>query len=134
LADDTLPAYRKYAIGGADSVRGYRENLIVRDNGALLTLEWSVPVARVPFPSLSRGQSDGELRLTPFLDYGSGWDHDAAAAELDIASAGIAVRWQLAPNSYAELQAAKSLIERPVGAGGHVLQDDGIHFSAQIGW
>jgi hemolysin activation/secretion protein len=134
LADDTLPAYRKYALGGAASVRGYRENLIVRDNGALLTLEWSVPVARVPFPGLSRGQSDGELRLTPFLDYGSGWDHDDAGAELDIASAGIAVRWQLAPHSHVELQAAKSLIERPVGASGHVLQDDGIHFSAQIGW
>jgi hemolysin activation/secretion protein len=43
LSDDALPAYRKYALGGAESVRGYRENLIVRDNGALLTREWSVP-------------------------------------------------------------------------------------------
>src|SRR4030095_2100865 len=50
LADDALPAYRKYALGGARSVRGYRENLIVRDNGGLLTLEWSVPVARLAFP------------------------------------------------------------------------------------
>lgn len=134
LADDALPAYRKYALGGARSVRGYRENLIVRDNGGLLTLEWSVPVARLGFPGLSRGQSDGELRLTPFVDYGAGWDHDDEDATLDIASVGIGIRWQLAANSYLELQAAKSLIEQPIGASGHVLQDDGIHFSAQIGW
>ena len=134
LADDALPAYRKYALGGARSVRGYRENLIVRDNGGLLTLEWSVPVARLTFPGLSRGQSDGELRLTPFIDYGAAWDFDDEDNTLDVASVGIAVRWQLAPNSFLELQAAKSLIDQPVGAIGHVLQDDGIHFSAQIGW
>lgn len=134
LADDALPAYRKYALGGGRSVRGYRENLIVRDNGGLVTLEWSLPIARLAFPGLSRGQSDGELRLTPFVDYGAGWDHEQEDDALDIASVGIGVRWQLAANSYLELQAAKSLIEQPVGASGHVLQDDGIHFSAQIGW
>ena len=134
LADDALPAYRKYALGGARSVRGYRENLIVRDNGGLLTLEWSLPIAHLAFPGLSSGQSDGEVRLTPFVDYGAGWDHDDEDNTFDMAGAGIAIRWQLAPNSYLELQAAKSLIERPIGASGHVLQDDGIYFSAQIGW
>jgi hemolysin activation/secretion protein len=100
----------------------------------LLTLEWSVPVARFGFPGLSRNQSDGQLLLTPFVDYGSGWDHDDGDNALDITSAGIGVRWQLAPHSYIELLAAKSLVEQPIGATGHVLQDDGIHFSAQIGW
>jgi hemolysin activation/secretion protein len=41
---DVLIPLEKYAVGGANSVRGYRENLMLRDRTALGSLEWQVPL------------------------------------------------------------------------------------------
>jgi len=135
LANDALPGYRKYGLGGADSVRGYRENLFVRDNGALVSLEWSTPIAHWRVPGFSRDSNDGELRVTPFVDYGYGRDYDdSLTVPEDIASVGVAVRWRIAANSHIELQLAKALIDRNPAALEEVLQDEGVHLSARIGW
>jgi hemolysin activation/secretion protein len=135
LANDALPGYRKYGLGGADSVRGYRENLFVRDNGALLSVEWSMPIAHWRVPGFSRDSNDGELRITPFVDYGYGRDDDdTLTKQEDIASVGIAVRWRIAANSHIELQVAKALIDRDPAALEEVLQDEGVHLSARLGW
>jgi hemolysin activation/secretion protein len=135
LANDTLPSSHKYPLGGATSVRGYRENLITRDNGAFASLELSLPIARLSLPGLSRSATDGEIRVAPFVDYGYGRDDDDRfTAALDIASVGLGVTWQISPRSLLELQAAHALIDRPVIAQDRVLQDDGIHFSVRLGF
>lgn len=134
VANDALPSYRKYALGGAQSVRGYRENLFVRDHGGLASIEWSVPLARWTFPGLSRDASDGELLVTPFADYGVGRDDDEASEAIDIASVGIAIEWRIGANSRIELQLAKALIDRASPGVEEALQDEGVHFSARIGW
>jgi len=135
LSDDVLPAYRKYPLGGANSVRGYRENLLTRDNGVLASIEWTVVVARLPVKWLGKGPSDGQLSVLPFLDYGYGWDYyDTPNAPLDIASIGLGVRWQMARNSSVDLQLAKALIDRDNLVTDRVLQDDGVHFSVRVGF
>lgn len=127
LANDTLPAYRKYALGGAESVHGYRENLIVRDNGALLSVAWSVPIPQLPLP--------GELRITAFAEYGYGRDYDDDFSEpLDIAAVGVGFQWQIGKHTHLELQFAHALIDREIASRDRVPQDDGVHFSASIGW
>jgi hemolysin activation/secretion protein len=127
LSNATLPAYRKYALGGAESVRGYRENLVVRDNGALFSVQWSVPIPQIPLP--------GELRVTPFVDYGYGRDYEDDLSEpLDIAAVGVGIQWQFARHANVELQFAHALIDQPIASIDRVLQDDGVHFSARIGW
>ena len=98
LSNDTLPAYYKYALGGAESVRGYRENLITRDQGFLLTLDWSFPVAHLPVPGLSRNASDGEVRVIPFADYGYGQDYNETLTRAEDA-ASIGVRTAVADQS-----------------------------------
>jgi hemolysin activation/secretion protein len=134
LANDALPSYRKYALGGAASVRGYRENLLVRDNGALFSAEWSLPVAHWMIPGLSRDAGDGEVRMTPFIDYGFGKDDDALSDSVDLASIGVAFEWRIAASSHIELQFAKALIDRAPTGLENTLQDEGVHFSARIGW
>jgi len=133
-ANDALPGHRKYGLGGAESVRGYRENLFVRDNGALLSIEWSTPLAHVQVPGLSREASDGELRLAPFADYGYGRDDGDVPAPVDIASVGVALHWRITAHSFIELQLAKALIDRTPAALDEVLQDEGVHVGAQFGW
>jgi hemolysin activation/secretion protein len=134
LANDTLPGYRKYGLGGAASVRGYRENLFVRDSGAIASLEWSTTLAHWQIPGFSRDSNDGELRIAPFFDYGYGRDYDGLTAPEDIASVGIALRWRIAANSHIELQIAKALIDRNPATVEEVLQDEGVHLSARLGW
>lgn len=135
LSNDTLPAFRKYALGGANSVRGYRENLITRDSGTLASLEWSVPVARWLVPWFSDGQADGEVTLVPFVDYGRGWDYFETLSEpIDIASVGLGAQWRIGRNSGIDLRYAKSLISREILTQDKVLQDDGVHFSVRVGF
>lgn len=50
-------------VGGADSVRGYRENRLVADAGFVVSLE-----GRVPLFTSSNGNL--HLQVAPFLDYG----------------------------------------------------------------
>jgi hemolysin activation/secretion protein len=135
LSNDALPAFRKYPLGGADSIRGYRENLLVRDNAFLVSIEWSVPVAHLPVPWLSQGPTDGQISLIPFIDYGHGWDYVETASEpADLASVGLGVQWRMGKNSLLDLQFAKALMTQYVPVGDHVLQDDGVHFSIRVGF
>lgn len=141
LANDRLPAFRKYPLGGAQSIRGYRENIFTRDNGVAASLEWTIPIVNASVRWLNFGESaksgepEGQFAIVPFVDYGRGWDFkDDVNAAVDLASAGLALRWRLARNSNMEIQYAKSLIEQVPLSANQVLQDDGIHFSVRLGF
>ncbi len=138
LADDELPAFRKTSFGGTHSVRGYRESVVTRDNGATVSLEWKSVVTRWPLHWLnfSAGGDDvGQLSLAPFIDYGRGWNEfEDRVAAVELASAGLAVRWLPANNTSAELHYAKALLDYDSGALESVVADDGIHFSVRVGF
>jgi hemolysin activation/secretion protein len=70
LAGDSLPSLEQFPIGGHDSVRGYRENRLVRDSGVYGAIELHLPL---PGPS-REGRSIWEL--VPFVDAGYGEDRD----------------------------------------------------------
>lgn len=53
IAADPLLPLEKLAIGGAVTVRGYRENVFARDNGWVSSLEFRIPIFRLPLPWLS---------------------------------------------------------------------------------
>jgi hemolysin activation/secretion protein len=141
LANDDLPAFRKYPLGGVHSVRGYRESLVIRDNAATASLEWRTILARWPLRWMSFGPDsggaglDGQLSLSPFIDYGRGWNElDQGGAAVELASIGAALRWQPANNTSFELQYAKSVLHYDYAAGDSVLADDGIHFNLRVGF
>ncbi len=85
LADDPLVAVEQVAVGGGSSVRGYRENQLVRDNGVVASAELRWPVVRSGF-------GRPIVELIPFVDAGHAWDRRRNRKEDDpIASSGLAL-------------------------------------------
>lgn len=97
LSQNPLLIMEKYAIGGFDTVRGYSEDLLVRDNGANATLELQLPI-----PGYRAEPNFRDLAAATFIDYGRSWDKsnstpgnplvDTTNANY-IASAGLGVLW-----------------------------------------
>jgi hemolysin activation/secretion protein len=135
LADDELLPLEKLSLGGLMTVRGYRENLVTRDNGVTASVEWQIPIPKkFPIPRLSKNKEDGLLELTPFIDYGYSWnanDDTPTAGPKDLYSIGLGIHWY--PTSYlrAELFLAHGLrdIEEPEEDD---LQDQGVHFGLTL--
>jgi hemolysin activation/secretion protein len=127
LASEALLSLEKLPVGGANSVRGYRENQLVRDNGWLSSLEFRVPVFRLPLPWLSERPEEGRVLLAPFADFGLSWNTGSSTPEPEIIySVGLGVRWDPTRRIHSQLYWGKAL--KDVDNTGTDLQDDGIHF------
>jgi hemolysin activation/secretion protein len=85
LATSPLLSVEKFAIGGLRSVRGYRKNELVRDNGVAASVEVRVPIFRGPL-----GREI--VQLVPFFDIGRGWDERDDLPDRTLISLGIGVR------------------------------------------
>jgi hemolysin activation/secretion protein len=121
LSADKLLPLEQFGVGGAYSVRGYRENELVRDNG------W-VSSAELRFPMLRDRPEIGTLQWAIFADYGKAWNRGSdRSGSQTLTSAGAGLRWAPRPHWYAELYAAVPF--RNLDHGDNDLQDSGIHFS-----
>jgi hemolysin activation/secretion protein len=67
FADRTLVPLEQFGLGGASSVRGYRQDALLSDAGALVSAEFRLPIVR------SRGFL-GTVQLAPFFDFGTAWN------------------------------------------------------------
>jgi hemolysin activation/secretion protein len=67
LSDEPLLSLEQFSVGGMQSVRGYRENQLLRDNGVFASAEVRIPIwmAKDKTPIVS---------LAPFFDFGAGWN------------------------------------------------------------
>lgn len=91
LTNDPLLAMYKFGVGGRYSVRGYRENLFVRDNAATATLEYQFPL----FVD-ETGRDKYNLKLATFVDWGRSWaedDDSQISTSETIASIGLGLLW-----------------------------------------
>jgi hemolysin activation/secretion protein len=89
LANNPLLPLEQLAVGGRYSVRGYRQNQLVRDNGVITQLE-----ARVPVVSERRWAE--YVQVVPFVDYGRAWNTRFPTPEPQtLASIGLGLRWGL---------------------------------------
>jgi hemolysin activation/secretion protein len=135
-AFDPLLSLEKLAIGGVNTVRGYRENFLVRDNGLSVNFE-------LPF-NFPVGESS-TFQLMPFVDYGRSWDEEDTDTTSNIRntddgryilSAGISLSYRHQNGISVNVTWAKDVSDnfeegedpqdRVVEDG---LQDSGIHFS-----
>ncbi len=129
FANESLLPLEKFSIGGMHSVRGYRENQLVRDNGAVGSLELRVPVFRLPLPVLSQSIVDGQVQFAVFVDYGWSENQDLATPDLKtIGSWGLGVLWDPSPKIHTALYWGVPFENIREGLE-HDLQDSGIHFS-----
>jgi hemolysin activation/secretion protein len=119
VAFDKLMSMEQFAVGGAYTVRGYRENQLVRDNGFVTSWE----IRQRVYQSESAEQM---IQIVGFADYGYAWTQQSPRDSANIYSIGTGLRWQWNKTASAELYWAKPLedIDNPDDS----LQDDGIHF------
>lgn len=132
LTPHRLLSQEKFSIGGADTVRGYREKIYTRDNGVVASLEGRIPVFNIKIPGVSRTVADGDVELAAFFDWG--WAEndgdDGPADSQTIYSAGVGLRWHPSRNWHAHVYWAHNFEDYEETSAD--LQNDGVHFS--VGW
>jgi hemolysin activation/secretion protein len=117
---DSLLAIEQASIGGAATIRGYRENTLVRDNAAMGVIEFGF----IPWRD-SAGQP--VLRLVPFAGIGWGWDNERPTpSPREIASAGVGL--VVRPFRHLEGALFWGHAFRDLDYGEVDLQDHGLHF------
>jgi hemolysin activation/secretion protein len=118
LTPDSLLSLERFSIGGVDTVRGYRQNQLVFDNGVVASFELRIPVTANP----------RTLEITPFFDIGSGWNNRDSDPDPNlIAGLGLGVQWQVTRGLDVRLDYGIPLIG--VRNRGDSLQDNGFYFS-----
>jgi hemolysin activation/secretion protein len=131
FATDALLPLEQFGIGGLLSVRGYRQDALLTDNGAFASIELRVPVLRVP-------QVNGVLQLTPFVDAGVGWNvsEDNLAQEFDsdrgaqtLVSAGLGLLWRMGDRFSARLDYGFPLIR--LDGDEDTWKQDGLYFRVE---
>jgi hemolysin activation/secretion protein len=122
LSSDPLLSLEQYSLGGHDSVRGYRENTIVRDMGGSASLEVRVPLWRA---------ADGRpiVQLAPFVDFGRAHQRRRGRTPhpLNLASAGVGLRFNITQRVHAQVYWGEELRDVPEPQD-RDLQDTGVHF------
>ena len=125
LASTTLLSAEQFGLGGINSVRGYRQDFLLRDNGALASVELQLPILRV-------SEWNGLLQFTPFVDVGTTWNNSSNRDENDtdtLAAVGFGLRWRQGNNLTAAVEWGIPLIS--VDTQGDSLQENGVYFSVQ---
>ncbi|HEY9697848.1 MAG TPA: ShlB/FhaC/HecB family hemolysin secretion/activation protein [Trichocoleus sp.] len=120
LTPDSLLSLERFGYGGVSTVRGYRQNQLVTDNGVLGAVEARFSL----LPDSNRFQ------LVPFAEIGHGWNNESPdPATATLASVGLGVRWAVTPDLAIGLDYGIPLID--VEDEGDSLQDNGLYFSVR---
>jgi hemolysin activation/secretion protein len=122
FGDRPLLPIEQFGVGGQLSVRGYRQDLLLTDNGAFGSAEVRIPVLRLP-------KQQALVQFTPFIDYGQGWNNGDSPNPNPSAlvSAGFGLRLQVSNNFTARIDFGFPLVK--VDSQKETLQEKGIYFS-----
>lgn len=127
LSADPLLAIEQLAFGGHETVRGYRENEAIRDQGVIASLEIRVPLFRSV-------EGELELKLAPFIDVAKGWNHSNSVlgtSDTTLVGAGIGLRLDLSRYVTGQLYWGQNLKS---SRGDGDLQDEGVQFRIAVGF
>jgi hemolysin activation/secretion protein len=125
LSNQELIPLEQVGLGGFETVRGYRQDLLLRDNAVFASVE-------LRYPLLRTFNGEGVLQLTPFADLGRAWNSNP---ELDVDprtlfSIGLGLRWQYRDRMTLRFDWGIPLTD--VDSQQRSLQENGIYFS--IDW
>ncbi len=121
VSNSSLLPIEQIAVGGVNTVRGYRENELVRDEGFSNSVEFHYPLVGEP-------NAKQVLSLVPFVDYGGAWNRNQSARYL--LSTGLGLNWKF-DQFNAEFYWAHKLNAPEINQH-HDLQDEGIHFQLKL--
>ncbi|MBF2020026.1 MAG: ShlB/FhaC/HecB family hemolysin secretion/activation protein [Hydrococcus sp. C42_A2020_068] len=125
LATDPLLTLEQISIGGLGTVRGYRQDLLLTDNGFLASVEARLPIMRV-------SEVEGVLQVVPFVDFGVGWnngdfpDPDPNA----LVGIGLGLQWQMGDDFSARLDWGIPLVDVDIEK--RTWNDNGLYFSLNL--
>lgn len=124
VASQPLFSLEQFSVGGHASVRGYRENQLVRDNGLASSLELRVPL----WSDVRRGLA---VQIAPFFDVGRSWNTKRSdASPHTLASVGVGLRAGLTRHLRGELYWGHRIrkVDEPEQDD---LQDEGVQFALE---
>ncbi|MGM3307446.1 ShlB/FhaC/HecB family hemolysin secretion/activation protein [Anabaena sp. WFMT] len=121
LAADSLVPLEQFGLGGQISVRGYRQDTLLTDNGLLFSAEFRLPIVRA-------AKIGGVLQLTPFIDVGQGWNTKGDNPSTStLVGTGLGLLWKQGNNFSARLDWGIPLVS--VEGEKSSLQENGLYFS-----
>jgi hemolysin activation/secretion protein len=125
LADRPLVPLEQITFGGQDTVRGFRQDLLLGDNGLLASAELRFPIFSTPGTSSNKQL----LQIVPFLDLGVAWSNAGVATgnPNTIASGGLGLRYQSGNSLLAKLDYGIPLTT--FNNNRRTIQEQGLYFS-----
>jgi hemolysin activation/secretion protein len=120
VANRAILPFEQFGLGGVDSVRGYRQDALLADNGLFASTEARFPIARFSKDSL--------LLVTPFVDFGTVWNNSSEnLPRTTLLSTGLGLRYQLSDLLTAKVEWGIPLIS--LEGSKRTWQENGIYFS-----
>lgn len=123
FSNKPLLPLERLSVGGMYSVRGYRENTLVRDEGFSLSAELHYPIY-----GNTQQHDDFLINLVPFSDFGRAWNLNESPTSL--ASVGMGLDFQI-KSLHGEIYYGYALIQNSLQYAGD-LQDQGVHFQTRL--
>ncbi|MGH8001402.1 MAG: ShlB/FhaC/HecB family hemolysin secretion/activation protein [Brasilonema sp.] len=123
LATDSLLSRAQFSLGGQATVRGYRQDALLTDNGIFASVEARLPIFRIP-------EVEGSLQVTPFIDFGTGWNTNGDGPDPNtLLGVGFGLLWQMGDNFTARLDWGIPLID--INSRDRTWQENGVYFQLQ---
>jgi hemolysin activation/secretion protein len=127
LADRPLVPTEQLGLGGFDSIRGYRQDALLTDNGILASAEMRFPVVTIP-------KWESVVQLIPFIDVGTGWNQGQIKDPNPntLVSAGLGVQFMKLRSFRARLDWGIPLVNLDSEQEKRTWQENGIYFSLEF--
>ena len=127
LAATSLVPLEQFGVGGFESVRGYRQDELLSDNGLFASAEVRIPLLRT-------ANREGTLQLSPFFDVGTGWNNEAEGRTdpdpSTLVAIGLGLAWLQGDDFSARVDWGIRLIDDN-NPDRDSLQENGVYFSVR---
>lgn len=124
LATGSLLSSEQFSLGGQQTVRGYPQDTLLRDNGVLLSAEATFPIIRLA--------ANDVIQVVPFLDAGAAWNAQNTPNDSRVLfGTGIGLLWQQGDRFTARLDWGIPLVNLADMERSRRWQDNGLYFSVQ---
>ena len=128
LSDKGLLSSEQFTVGGLGSVRGYRQNQLLADNGVFASAEVQFPILRT---GKNKSAPTGILQIIPFFDIGTAWNNSGIenVNTSTLVSLGMGLQWRNRNDFSARLDWGIPLTN--VDSRDRTWQENGLLFSLQ---
>jgi hemolysin activation/secretion protein len=125
LADRPLALVEQFGLGGIESIRGYRQDALLTDNGVLASIEFRMPVARIR-------EWQTVVQLIPFAEVGYGWDRGDLQLPGSNTIASVGLGLQLVQSRYFRARLDWGIPIVNLNSEKRTWQENGIYFSLEL--